>query len=452
MVGGSKTLVVLTFVIVGLTGHAGPVLATDPAQDAIPTPVLFIADSGINPYHIDFRAPPDLDDDTYPDYYPAEAERIELTLDAGSYDEARAADAEIWESLEFGKLYAFVGTRIVGGIDFTDPGACGDSCPVPILEEGGTTTNPAGHGTRVSSSAVGERAGGCPECRLVIGTPNRDEAFAWALQQEWIDAVSNSYGAPAGLGNPFRSMESISRDWTGSGRSWFEAAGNSPSSGAVNHLSHTEGPPWVFRVGHHGQTPSLWDLVLYSQTFEVIGTVEKPVASPMSLEGYTTGTGTSMAAPDVAGRALSLLREVRQEFQDPGGVRDGVLARASDPSLAPQAGPLSDGELTAEELEEVLRKTAREVPTFWSLPEPLRYFEQGFGLVDADSLEDAKGLLFEGIDPPANPWAQWWYEVDQYARWAYGGTYGPCKPIPLPQCLDESPWDPVGDLPGVPPL
>lgn len=414
-------------------------------------PTLLLTDSGINPYHEDFHLPEGFVPPA--GYYPEAAELLDLALDASSYAEAVERDRDIWDGLEPGKLYAFNGTKIVGAIQF-------DGAAPLILDpvDGPTALRGGGHGTLVASAAVGNRAGACPSCRIVMSVnPPAELRYAWALEHDWIDALSLSVSNVGGVGWIYTFEEHEARLWARSGRAWFTSAGNGGTN-TVNHLDSKSGSPWSVRVGRGDPPQADW-----TRTYDVVGRAARRIATHDSLDEYFTASGTSVASPAVAGHFLMLLWEARDSLGDTEGLRDGVLARAEPGVALPAAGPLSDGELTAVELQEVLMATAGgtdppeqgELPNHPPLPLPpeLSYWWEGFGMVDEESMHDARAVLLGDAEMPEKPWPAWWRQVDQYARQAWGGTLAPCKTryFDFVACLQESTWDPVGDLPGAPP-
>src|SRR5688572_20198135 len=83
--------------------------------------VVAVVDTGINPYHYQFR-----DDSprfqqhpsTYIPGFPVNAEALHLTFDAEDYEAAVLADCAEWAKVERGRLYWVPGTRIVGAVSF----------------------------------------------------------------------------------------------------------------------------------------------------------------------------------------------------------------------------------------------------------------------------------------------------------------------------------------------
>lgn len=444
----ARTLLLVS--LIAFASWGGASMATAPARPVtepltstgtVLPPVILLHDTGINPYHIDYRLPAGVDPAALPGYYPEEATLLDITLDASSYDDAIAEDSALWSSLELGRLYAFNGTRIVGGIQFMEP-ICPYYCPYPILDV-------HGHGSVVASAAAGAAAGSCAECRIVMAVAARPGKLVdWALEHTWMDTFSLSSSNVLGVGWAFSMTEAESKRWTTAGRTWFGAAGNGHIGGAANHLDEHTAPPWVVRVGR-GDPPRLdW-----TQTFDIVAQTNKPVAIPGSLDEYRNGGGTSTAAPDAAGHYLRLLWDVRVAFADHGGATDGALARTNEPHRMPTTGPLADGVLTATELEDALITTARDLPAPGPFPPELSYFWQGRGMVDENSLMNARAVLAGSASPTSDPWAEWWHSLDQHVRGAWGGTVAPCKwaNTAMVACLRSSTWDPL-DHPDAPPL
>jgi len=90
---------------------------------------LAVVDTGINPYHEFFRAPGLEDPAAWVDGGPEDAEPLDLSLDADSYEEAVDADRDVWDDvqrtedagpdgIEDERLYTFPGTRIAAAVSF----------------------------------------------------------------------------------------------------------------------------------------------------------------------------------------------------------------------------------------------------------------------------------------------------------------------------------------------
>ncbi|HEX2295336.1 MAG TPA: S8 family serine peptidase, partial [Actinomycetota bacterium] len=191
----------------GARGKTVPV--RDPGGDAT---VIAVIDSAFSPYHWDFLAshmPQAKDSDrsndlpltTAPDQwldgFPSPAafdsyEGLDLTLEEDDKDaqlEALdAADQDEWakvkpSSRDEVNYYWMPGTKVVGALDFGGNQIHGGS---------------GEHGMGTTSVSVGNIHGTCPECLLVFisysGAASGEAAIEWAMDQPWIDAISNSYG------------------------------------------------------------------------------------------------------------------------------------------------------------------------------------------------------------------------------------------------------------------
>lgn len=235
--------------------------------------VIGLLDTGINPYHRVFRDTSragQLHPSTRFPGFPRNAQALHLTLDAGSYEQAVAADCErIWSRLEGGRLYWFPGTTIIGALSFrsTVDVDCDRMNPVLLLDRDG-------HGTLVASRAAGRTQGGCPGCPIVMtqlgGGSRNIEAVRWLGEQaHWLDIESHSWGPVVPLWAP--STEPVLHDVTSGAVNnpafvravetsaqqhlafWASGNGVATRGGALGHPSQADAhlTPSVLSVGGH---------------------------------------------------------------------------------------------------------------------------------------------------------------------------------------------------------
>src|ERR671914_99673 len=95
---------------------AAPAAAAESLKER-PFTVIAVVDSGIDPYHEEFRRPElQAHPSTYIEGFPRAAAALELTFDAEYYGYALRADESRWESVKPNTLYWIPGTNIVGAI------------------------------------------------------------------------------------------------------------------------------------------------------------------------------------------------------------------------------------------------------------------------------------------------------------------------------------------------
>jgi hypothetical protein len=389
-----------------------------------PFVVVAFVDSGINPYHQDFRAPDFVHHPSkFIEGYPAEAAALKPSFgvaDAEGYEAARAADDAMWKAVKGDQLYWFPGTRIIGGISRAAGDTSGEWTERKILDD-------QGHGTGVASVGAGEKFGSNPNALIVMVEGLGERSLEWATAQPWIDIVSNSWGNTANL--PLGDPEST-RVATRRGQSIVFSAGN----GATNTNSSTvftpggpvedpckcktpdsdlsildpwSGPSWELTVGAaspiNGQA-HWWhsipvDVSSFGSKWRAAGAFGvKTVVDKENVETRDFG-GTSCAAPTTAGVLSSIIERARIELGDTlGGQRPDQVVAAGKKKLA--SGPLDDGMLTRLEAEALVQKTASPVEAdpeklTWDYAvrptTPVYYLHQGYGVVTADS----KALAFD---------------------------------------------------------
>lgn len=425
------------------------------------TVVVAIVDTGINPYHDAFSqetypASLDLTQDpaTYIEGFPHDAETLDLSLDDSlTYDQAVAQDG--WGNVQEDQLYTIPGTKIVGAYD--DGGA---------LDSGHNVLDEDGHGTRSASVAAANTLGSCERCLIVAveGLGGLD----WALAQPWIDVVSNSWGPTANAGVPTAgvndanvfglagSIPELTRPAVERGQTVLFSAGNGLTSRFLTpqstYTTPTAGPDWVLTVG------ATWahDDCRCPDDESTVATSGKPVdvssyaigdipaADHASLSGIAQHSGTSAAAPIVAGVLSDSLLETRKALGDTVGGTQGEVIAAGTPVTGPFQGPVSDGELTRAELESAILHTAEHTgsefiglvppspPTFF-VPEDKRFTQwgaEGWGTVAERTGDDATSVILGEQAMPSRPGDAAFARLDEANRAALWGD--PVAPHPDP--------------------
>ncbi|HVM11398.1 MAG TPA: S8 family serine peptidase, partial [Actinomycetota bacterium] len=348
--------------------------------------VVALIDTGINPYHRQFR----WDDprayqhpSTYIPGYPENAVALPITLDEPNYWAAVRRDcASIWSKVEPGKLYWFPGTKIVGGISFGNvAGMTNCSAAEP---GGGRILDTGGHGTMVASRAAGNTYGACRTCLVVaiqnplavnLGNPSSstqevmDSIRFAGNNAHWIDAQSNSWGpivfpaweptGAAGLitANPqlVRAVEEVSQKHPAFWASGNGAAGRGGVIGSPTLLTPTLTPSAISVGGNDAGYVNVWPGFPPHVISDSCQAWAAQHRSTTGENGSVAG-GTSGATPFAAGGAVRILLEARRILgEERTGVRNGVAAEGPAGLVD---GPLADGKLTMAEWREVLFKTA----------------------------------------------------------------------------------------------
>lgn len=431
--------------------------ASIPAADR-PLTVVAVVDSGFTVYHYDFlghRHPWNTDADpgnnfdftadpaTYIEGYPGSAP-ISVTIPSSPstrVDQLKATDAAAWGTMRTStladpKIYRFPGTKIIAALDFTS---------AATFEAGNSA-----HGTRSAASAAGNVHGTCPECLFVL--VRGSVGLAWAAAQPWIDVVTNSYGASL-VGNNVRdnvnfgSPLDATRAASTAGQTIVFSAGN----GLLNafdvpmftYWSSEKGPDWMVTVG----AVSSFSHQTYLGSGKPVDVSsigdQYPSTGGLTANGFGEHSGTSNAAPVVAGTLAKVLQRARTLLSDTTETHaNGVVASggalacgAADPTC-----PLSDGTLTRRELEDALYSRIAPSPRatrVQTIPtQEHAYYYQGHGVVRgldqttaAFAAEQSKilGSLDGTSAPIPRPLGeQNWFVTDSYCRqkiwgfWEYG--------------------------------
>jgi hypothetical protein len=260
-----------------------------------------------------------------------------------------------------GSLYYVRGTRLLVYYGATAKGS--------VLAD-------AFHGTGTASLAAGRTVGSAPEALVVVVLGYQQQSWDWVGAQSWIDlATTSTFDLLDGA--VCNSVTGV-RAFRAAGGLPFVAAGN----GAVETTVISPGGyPAIVRVGGvrpDGTTalPDTADPAVYSgRLYDLGGLFSNRIAAAGTLNGYTTGTGTSGSSPQVAGRVADLLRRVRLAIGDNGGGLHRAGLAVASRGRAPARGPLADGALTSDELLDAVLNASRPARP----AAPGRYLIEGYG-------------------------------------------------------------------------
>jgi hypothetical protein len=391
-------------------GSEGPVPAVTPASQDDDHTVIAVVDTGINMSHSFFSAPALTDHpSTWLPGFPAGATSVHLTLDAPDLATALDADKETWAGVQRSTvdgvkfdahLYTFPGTRVIGAVSFGELQQPPDVEPIPIFDHYGHGTHSAG---LVAGANLPSSDGNVLIVMVEAGLGDFENGIRWAARQPWIDALSLSLGSRAGL--PFAigaSPLTTSATGTRTGVEWatheaavagkpvFMASGNglsgttTPPDHCSTYTSPYTGPTWVTRIGAADPgsgNPTWWHCL----PVDVIARTNVGSPAAASLNGWVTAIGTSASTPNVAGHFARLLLQSRRDDRQLTAidVRDHLLRAAEPAEFTPAVG--AEPSLDA-----------------------ISFFDQGYGLVDADALERAMASLAAGAPRPRPELDQWW--------------------------------------------
>lgn len=376
--------------------------------------VIAIVDSGINPYHRDFRrAGLDVHPASYIEGYPSEASPLRLALRAPSFEVAMKKDASRWSRLRPARLYWLPGTNIIGLIDFG-----GDDPDRPGYDV-------HGHGTAVASIAAGRFSGpGSGNVLLVSVTGGFAEGVEWASRQPWIDVITNSWTTVLPPGPVGGEAADASRAAVASGKVVCFASGNFASPYIYQD---SQGPSWNVNVGAASAT-TRGEHYYTSYPNDVLGLSGRPAASNSSMTKTVSFSGTSAAAPAVCGLIAKTLADVRERLGDH---VQGPHGRGLAVGKRTNRGPLRDGVLDREELEDAIQSTA--VPAETAMPDPddpsaipalpiAGFLRGGYGIVDEASARDALRMILSRDPRPERSTEDWWIETTDVVRDAIWGA------------------------------
>lgn len=367
--------------------------------------------------------------------YPQSAPALRLRFDADYAKTVFSNNREL-KRLSKGHPYWIPGTNIIG--TWAHP-----TDRAPVFDARNFTQPSHAHGAQASSQIAGKGFGLAPQAYIVIvdRTPDPDfdyetnaEALKWAADQPWIDIIHTNIQDPVPLTN--ETMPAVVRNFPDAVRYALDKGKLVVSAGGNYFAEFTEtsphaGPPGVLVAGANdncGYTD-------YSNAdphvvMDGYGTVS---AAPNSYE-EAEFSGTSSASPRITGYVAQLLLSLRRYFGYTDGIKDGALLKLAPPER-PKQGPLEDGELTAAELHEIVRRTANPNPhdskwdgaqEIYCVPQPMDlpfafYPKMGYGEVSEHTI-DAAFRVAIGKDPmPGRPYEDMFYEASEEARRAFWG-------------------------------
>jgi hypothetical protein len=409
-----------------LVGNAGALQASTPIT------VIGLADSGINPYHLEFSA------QTYPDPdvlaltkdftrspadyipgFPKDAKPLPITLGKGYFPEQ---DKALWQNVKGGQWYWIPGTKIIGAFSAGVSGSNVATDVVPILDEDG-------HGTGSASVTAGNHYGYCPTCLLAV-VEALDESIISA--QPWVDIQTNSFGytggAPVG---PVAGPNEPTRAAVERGQTVLFAAGNGMGNAfdvpIATYGSDQTGNDWNITVGairRDNQRAIVGDgIPVHLSSW---GDGDIPSACRTGTVSQCQHSGTSAATPYTAGVFGTVLTAIRGAIGDgeagqrPGQVVAEGAAIASSPYLA-------DGKLTRAELREVVLKTAFPLnqdnnPSIFPVPLTAPYsgdtnvLFEGYGAATPESAKRAIDVLMGRTALPERPFEDQFFALDRQVR------------------------------------
>ena len=301
--------------------------------------VIGIADSGINPYHMEYSA------QTYPDPdilaltkgftrhpseyitgFPASAQALPITLGKGYYP---AQDKKVWTSVKQGQLYWIPGTKIIGAIDANNAGASNAAADgTPILDDDG-------HGTGTTSVSTGNRYGYCPTC-LLFFVEGLDESVTTSYPFVDISSFSFGYVGGAPLG-PVAGPNTATKSGVERGQTVMFAAGNGVGNAfdvpVSTWGSDQTGASWNIVVGairRDNQRAIVGDGIPVD--ISAWGDGNLPSACRTGTISQCAFGGTSAATPYTAGVFGTVLSKVRQALGDgKAGQRAGQVVAEGAP-------------------------------------------------------------------------------------------------------------------------
>lgn len=281
--------------------------------------IVALIDTGIQPYHDAFKAPPDW-----------QPPKIPGAISLGEDFQKRVlADLGVWNELQPNQIYYFESTRVFAVSKFHHSSAVNarDNPHVIYDDEVGEL----GHGTGTASLVA--QASPHATILMVESSGSLNNAWIWVRDQPWIDVVSVSQGAVANLPDtdpgPDRDAH-VTQQIVGNGKLVVGSAGNQPTPNVMDATA----APWVIAVGG-AEERTRGETIITSKLADVVANFTSDrVANKSDLHGYFRNGGTSMGTPVVAGTLAEALYELRHRYRDPGvRLEHGALVDATGKTI-----------------------------------------------------------------------------------------------------------------------
>lgn len=396
--------------------------------------VIAVVDTGINPYSSEFAmAPgqPTSHPSDYIDGFPTGARGIDLSCTAS--DPASGCKGE-FADIGDRELVWFPGTKVIGAVSVGSSDG-----PTRILDE-------HGHGSASASVAAGLTTGTCPKCLLVVVDDIGNDQVNWAVDQPWIDIVTNSWGALANAGlGPSRGLTGVSfydvsetKEYAEAGGSALFAAGNGATNRFIvpitTYQNELVGADWHYVVGAafkggERKVAGSGFPVMTSSWGSASGDARIDAACHNSNGAGCSHSGTSAATPITAGVLGTVLAEARMMLNDTDEGPEGAGIAASGTPVAGNPW-LGDGVLERKELWSIVAKTAMPLADGANEIVPLGlprssedYLYTGYGIVSEQSLPAALAVLRGDAALPDRSDVDSWMSVDSDLRKTFFGDW-----------------------------
>jgi subtilisin family serine protease len=287
---------------------------------------IAIIDSGVNPYHIQFRRNESINyPSDYIENYPKDS--LPINLNFQNTTQQNGQDSQVWSKVEREKLYWIPKTCIMGAISF------GEDYAFNFIPLTGTPIwDDNSHGTFTSSAVLNAN----PDASLIIvecGTQDLSEALEWTVNQPFIDIISLSWAFLTGANYPdpifWKEVHDLTKKAVDDGKIVVAAAGNRDVPPWGNDCS---GPPWVISVGGIDSN-TRGEIILAAKGVDFVANYTQYLAIRDSVYGYEWMSGTSLSAPYVAGIASKILLQLRESINYCSGIKDGALIKTENVSI-----------------------------------------------------------------------------------------------------------------------